>query len=334
MRIISTLDRAKLLPSDYIDVSGLTSARADSRRKPTSSAAQRAIDFSYYADSSQPPDTQWLAHRFPVSTRGFLYWHNGQPQPPCSTPSSTSIPKAHPDVLAPAATSSIWFSLLSSPEHSKIPTEVQDLLLPSGAPWKISIKSLLTKPAYQPLRQMFVDDRFIPLSAVEAVDNMKRTESGFASMGEPFLCDLRAKTVLMKFGVDGEGEGKETGLGESLGHGGGCEGEAKIYGQMELLLLNLTNGKEARNGIDYAGFAILQLHRVTDAPEGYLGKSIVPLTEHELLELAKKNPKSPRVLFVLKILDTLTHSPSHPNPTATSPWIILWIILCLRCGKV
>ncbi|TFK18553.1 hypothetical protein FA15DRAFT_760565 [Coprinopsis marcescibilis] len=318
-RVISTLDRAKLQPSDYLDISGLSNVSAG-RRKPSSDSAQRAIVFSYYADRPQSLSGEWIQHKFPVSTRGFLYWHDGYPSPPCSTPSSTPTPAARPDVSTPSTTSSIRFSLISTPRPSKVSTEGQDLLTPNGVPWKIPVKSILTKQAYKPLCQMLVDDGLIPCSLVEAVDTMKRSGSAFAKMGEPFLCDLRAKTVLMKYGVDceGKGEGMSKEVGERAGEG---EGEGEVYSPKVLLMLNLTGDREAADATGYAtgyaGLAILQLHCVTDAPPGYLGKSTVPLTEHELLEPVKKKPKSPLVLFVLKVVDILTQAPSHPSTTTT-----------------
>ncbi|TFK19524.1 hypothetical protein FA15DRAFT_708888 [Coprinopsis marcescibilis] len=265
----------------------------------------KTMTFTYLAERSQVPSSQLRQCKFPANTRGFLYWHSGLPQPTAKSASGEQ------EIPPPTAVSSIRFSLLPNPRPSKLQSEGSDLL-PTGGPWIIPLLSLLTKPKYDPIRQLLLDDALIAPSLLESIDGLKTTGSVFARLGEPWLCDFTWKTFLMQFEDGGGGE----------------------------VMLTLTDSKETRNkksGVTgYEGIGIVQLHRITNVPEAYSypgGSTLWPsstsprastTTDHNdrFREPANRNlkPTNPRAWFVLKVLDVLTRSPSPSQTPLGSPY--------------
>ncbi|TFK18555.1 hypothetical protein FA15DRAFT_675179 [Coprinopsis marcescibilis] len=320
-RVISTLDPAKLSESDHIDVSDLSLANAH-RHAPLGqpeyevdckTVANKRISLNYYSDRQQLSNKQWHQHQFPANTRGFLYWYNGRPRPPLSSLESNSATLPPSSALFP--TSGIRFSVIHTPTPSKIFTDGQDLLLPTGAPWEIPLHSLLIKPKHRIFRQMLVDDGLIPQSVVEEVERVKHSGEVFTNVGQPFLCDFSSKKLYMKVKVGAEGTGD--GVLE-----GGLQGRRL---QFTLADFNST-GKGGVTG--YEGLGILQLYRITGTPQRSLrtpaaSSSTLPPAPTETARPSKprttKDPKHPRASFVFKVLNVLTQTPLFPRFTRPHP---------------
>ncbi|KAF9018585.1 hypothetical protein BDP27DRAFT_175020 [Rhodocollybia butyracea] len=136
---ISTLDPSRLVASDFIDISN--------KRWHVGVRYHRISVIHWRYRETQP---------FPPETRGFLYLHNSR--------------GVHPSAA------SLRFRICDKdlpPQESF--ARGKDLLLPSGAPWDLTLLQLFMSVQTRNFREGLLQDKVLPLEGIEHVDNLVNT---------------------------------------------------------------------------------------------------------------------------------------------------------------
>ncbi|KZT00117.1 uncharacterized protein LAESUDRAFT_573698 [Laetiporus sulphureus 93-53] len=165
---IATLDRSHLTPSDYLQLSGLSTARIGDRlslapgcdlpvppradakhKKPVKDAAADSGHLSATEDITyqwQEMTSQAVDNPFPQGTTGFLYYQ-----------SST---------YRPALSGEIRFRLATDPSKEAFAGGL-DLSRPNTLPWGISLLNIAVNPRHLIFRQLLLRDKLVTEELME-----------------------------------------------------------------------------------------------------------------------------------------------------------------------